>query len=79
MDSDPPDEKSAVSVAQFQPVKGSRIAYDFIGAITGCGIIGWLIDRFCGTKPWALVVMVVVGFAVGVFGAWRSLSQPPSE
>lgn len=79
MDHDPNQEKTESLMAPMQPVKGSKIVYDFLAAVLGCTFIGWVIDHFCGTKPWAVVAMVIVGFALGVYGAWRSLSQSQPE
>lgn len=31
------------------------------------GGIGWLVDRWAGTAPWALAGGIVLGFALGVY------------
>src|SRR3982750_2923011 len=42
-----------------------------VGAPLGGGIIGWLLDRWLGTKPWLMLVMLFLGFAVGVMNVLR--------
>ena len=76
-----PDNKQDDSQQAESPqfVRGSKIAYDFATAILGCGALGWVVDHYFGTRPWGVVVMILVGFAIGVFGAWRSLTRSPDE
>ncbi len=49
-----------------------RLSSEFVVAIlVGFGI-GWLIDRFLGTTPWAMIVMLLLGFCAGVLNVMRS-------
>lgn len=43
---------------------GSRVLAELIGGIAGGALIGWVIDRFAGTSPWALLVMLFLGTVV---------------
>ncbi len=36
------------------------------------GLIGWFIDRQFGTGPWGILVMLVMGFATGVYQLQRA-------
>jgi ATP synthase protein I len=36
--------------------------------------IGWTIDRFLGTRPWGMVVFLVLGAAAGIINVWRALT-----
>jgi ATP synthase protein I len=36
------------------------------------GVIGWGLDHFVGTKPWGLIVFVLLGFVAGVLNVMRS-------
>ncbi len=58
-----------------------NVGYDFVGAVIGSMILGWLIDRAFGTSPWGLVGAVIMGFAVGLMNVWRSIegSQAPKN
>lgn len=38
----------------------------FAAVISFCGI-GWLLDRWLGTKPWLLVIGIVLGAAAGFY------------
>ena len=44
--------------------QGSRIISALIGSLVGSALIGWLIDRWFGTAPWGLIVMLFLGIAV---------------
>ena len=35
-----------------------------IGSLVGSALIGWCIDRWFSTTPWALIVMLFLGLAV---------------
>jgi ATP synthase protein I len=38
----------------------------FASVISFCGI-GWLMDHWLGTKPWLMVIGIVVGAAAGFY------------
>ena len=38
----------------------------FFSVISLCGV-GWLLDRWLGTKPWLLVAGIVLGAIVGFY------------
>ena len=38
----------------------------FASVAAFCGL-GWLLDKWFGTKPWFLIVGIVLGSAVGLF------------
>ncbi len=43
---------------------GNRVLAALIGSLVGSALIGWCIDRWFGTTPWALIVMLFLGIAV---------------
>ena len=55
---------------------GSRVLAELVGAMVGGALIGWVIDRFAGTSPWGLLVMLFLGIIVAFRNIIR-LSQPP--
>lgn len=73
--------KSTIRVADqvVAPMKFSRIGFDFVGSVLGCTLLGWLADTYMGTKPWGVMVMVLVGFCVGVMNMWRALAGSKTE
>lgn len=44
--------------------QGNRVIAALIGSLVGSALIGWLIDRWFGTAPWGLIVMLFLGIAV---------------
>jgi ATP synthase protein I len=46
----------------------------FSCVITLCGA-GWLLDRWLGTKPWLLVVGIILGAIVGFYQFVRLTSR----
>lgn len=44
--------------------QGNRVISALIGSLVGSALIGWLIDRWFGTTPWGLIVMLFLGIAV---------------
>jgi len=46
----------------------------FAAVIAGL-IIGWLLDRWLGTRPWLLVVGLVLGAAAGFYEFIRAASR----
>lgn len=43
---------------------GNRVLAALIGSLVGSALIGWCIDRWFGTSPWGLIVMLFLGIAV---------------
>lgn len=51
--------------------RGFRYSADFVsGVLVGCGL-GWLTDHVLGTRPWGLMIFIVLGFAAGTFNILR--------
>ena len=50
---------------------GQLVLSQLVGRPLGGGIIGWLLDRWLGTKPWLMLVMLFLGFAVGIWNVIR--------
>jgi ATP synthase protein I len=46
----------------------------FASVVTFCGA-GWLLDRWLGTKPWLLVIGIVIGAAAGFYEFVRLTSK----
>jgi ATP synthase protein I len=44
--------------------QGNRVIAALIGSLVGSALIGWLIDRWFGTTPWGLIVLLFLGIAV---------------
>ena len=52
---------------------GFRIGLELVVAVIfGLGA-GWAFDRFLGTKPWGLIVFLLLGIAAGMFNVFRAM------
>ena len=56
---------------------GNRVLAELIGGMIGGALIGWVIDRFAGTSPWALLVMLFFGIVVAFRNIIRISNQRP--
>ncbi len=50
---------------------GLRLSTEFVVAILVSVGIGWAIDKYLGTAPWAMIVMLPLGFVAGVKNIMR--------
>ncbi len=56
-----------------------RIAIELVAAVFVGGGLGWLIDGWIGSRPWAMVVFLVLGFAAGMLNAYRAAMRIAGE
>jgi ATP synthase protein I len=58
--------RSGVTTKDAGPgyAQGNRVISALIGSLVGSALIGWLIDRWFGTSPWGLIVLLFLGIAV---------------
>jgi ATP synthase protein I len=57
-----------------------RLSTEFVAGVIAGALLGWLIDRWLGTSPWGLIVLLMLGFAAGVMNVMRAagmLGGPP--
>lgn len=57
--------------------QGSRVLTELIAGPAGGAIIGWLLDRWLGTSPWLLLVMLFAGTAVAFRNIYRISNERP--
>jgi ATP synthase protein I len=55
---------------------GFRVASELVAGVLVGGGIGWAIDRWFGTSPFALIVMLLVGMAAGFWNVYRLAARP---
>jgi ATP synthase protein I len=71
----------AAKVAKRQVDPNMRIAQTVIGYLIGGplggGLLGWGLDSLFGTKPWLTLVMLFLGFGVGIRNVLRISRTPP--
>ena len=54
---------------------GNRVLAELLGGIGGGALIGWVIDRFVGTSPWGLLIMLFFGIVVAFRNIIRISNQ----
>mgnify|MGYP001212025981 CR=1 FL=1 len=60
---------------------GLKISSEFIAAIAVGAMLGYLLDRFAGTGPWGMIVLLLLGFCAGILNVLRAVgmvAMPPS-
>ena len=50
-------------------------AFSLFASVASGLLIGWLLDRWLGTRPWLLVAGIVLGSAAGFYELIRSSSK----
>lgn len=66
-------ERSGGGGAQGQSAYGAAFAFAaelIVGVVIGGGL-GWFLDRRFSTVPWQMVILVILGFAVGLLNIAR--------
>ena len=54
---------------------GNRVLAELLGGIGVGALIGWVIDRFAGTSPWGLLIMLFFGIVVAFRNIIRISNQ----
>jgi ATP synthase protein I len=54
---------------------GRQVVSQLVGGPLGGAIVGWVLDRWLGTAPWLMLILMFVGFAGGVFNIFRISSK----
>jgi ATP synthase protein I len=74
-------EIARTSRADAQPKsgykQGSRVLTELIAGPAGGAIVGWLLDRWLGTSPWLLLVLLALGVVVAFRNIFRISNERP--
>jgi ATP synthase protein I len=54
---------------------GMRAGAQFVGSAVGGGAIGWLIDRWLGTSPFGLLIVMILFFGAALVNVWLMMSR----
>jgi ATP synthase protein I len=57
--------------------QGNRVLTELIAGPAGGALIGWVIDRFAGSAPWALLVCLFLGIGVAFRNIFRISQERP--
>lgn len=49
-----------------------RLSSEFTAGVIVGGGLGWLFDQLAGTKPWGLMVFLILGLGAGLYNVIRS-------
>ena len=52
-----------------------RLVSEFVAAIVVGGGLGYLADTFLPTRPWGMIVLLLLGFAAGVLAMVRATKE----
>ena len=55
--------------------RGWAIGIEFVGTVLVGALLGYLLDRWLGTTPWLMIVLLVLGFAAGTRRAMKTSDQ----
>ena len=69
-------EKTARDEGAASTRAGRLVVNQLIGGPLGGGIVGWLLDRWLGTAPWLMLILMFVGFAGGFINVIRISNKP---
>ena len=53
---------------------GLRIGLELVVAVGFGTGLGWLIDQGLGSRPWAMLAGLLLGFAAGLLNVWRAMN-----
>lgn len=62
------------------PVRSSQglaVAGNLVACVVVGMLLGWAVDWAFGTRPWGLMVGLVLGFAAWLRELWSLLNPPP--
>lgn len=48
-----------------------RLTTEMFAALVVGGGLGWLLDRWLGTRPWLMLLFLLIGCAAGMLNAYR--------
>lgn len=58
----------------------TRLVAELVAGLLVGVFTGWYLDQYFGTKPWLMVVMIMLGAAAGITNVMRAAKQMvPSE
>ncbi len=73
---DAAEEKAAESRKGY--AVAMKLSSEFIAAVIVGAFLGYLLDRFVGTAPWGMIVLLMLGFCAGVLNVMRSAGMVAS-
>ncbi len=56
-----------------------KIGIELVVGVLFGGFVGWALDGYLGTRPWLLVLFLVLGFAAGMLNLIRTAKRMQAE
>ena len=53
---------------------GLRIGIEFVVAVVVATGLGWVLDRWLGTRPWGTIVLFFLGVGTGMLSVYRAVT-----
>jgi ATP synthase protein I len=53
---------------------GLRIGIEFVVAVVVATGLGWVLDRWLGTRPWGTIVLFFLGVGAGMLSVYRAVT-----
>jgi ATP synthase protein I len=66
------EENGAAAESRKGYSQALKLSSEFIAAVIVGAMIGYLLDYFLPTKPWGLIVFLLLGFCAGVLNVLRT-------
>ncbi len=55
---------------------GFRVVSELVAGVIVGGVIGWYLDKWLGSAPFALIVFLVLGAVSGFWNVYRLAARP---
>ena len=55
-----------------------RLSAEFVSGVIAGGIVGYIVDQLTGSRPWGLIICLILGFCAGMLNLMRAagLAKP---
>ena len=55
--------------------RATRLVAELIAGILVGVLLGWYLDQWLGTKPWLMILLIIIGAAAGILNVMRAAKQ----
>jgi ATP synthase protein I len=68
-------DEARAEVSRKGYAQAMKLSSEFISAIVVGAVLGYVFDRFVGTAPWGLMILLLLGFGAGVLNVMRAAGK----